>query len=900
MQTPLVVCQQCAGIGRIHGHTCSFCFGKTLGVYAHNRFLYWDLPLSADEIAYRALRERLDKLVAGFYFLVAMVGSIMLGALAVKLREQMPMWSGEFWLQPHAAFVWFGVGLGALWLGYTHLMRRRHISSTVAPHGFGPIIEEEKQLSWAEVRRLPHARLQNIATCFSLEAVRAVQHAYLIAAAQRAPQVTPAFLIRALFQQNRLEQLLIRLLLDPRTTREKYEKFLEKTDQPIIPVMSSAAWAVLFGAYEQAWQERASVVEATHLFMVALAHHPATNDFFFELGVTKEMLANVIAWARVNDSLRRARRNRLSGGRGRRTGDTNRAMTALATPYLNSISDDLTRRSLFGHLEPMVGRAQEVEQVFRSLQSGAAAVVLVGHTGVGKQTIIHGIADLMVAESVPEILRDKRLIELDVSRLMAGANPSSAQERLLTALDEASHSGNIILVIPSIEKMIIGDIANLLLHELQRHAFVTIATTTPDAFNKLIANQALGGVFQKVLVEEMDTNSAIQVLEAKAGVIEYEQEVWFSYAAIERAVTLSQRYLVDDFLPRKAIGLAREAALSVHNTKGKDTLVMAEDVARLVAEKTKIPVTAVTEVESEKLMRLETAMHERVVGQNEAVTAVANALRRARAEIRTGKRPIANFLFVGPTGVGKTELAKTIAEVYFGSEQKMIRLDMSEYQDTTSLYRLIGRPGEQGTGMLTEAVRQKPFSLLLLDELEKADPAILNIFLQVMDDGRLTDSVGRVIDFTNVILLATSNAGTAFVQEQVTAGTPIEEIKKQLIHRELKQYFRPEFVNRFDAVVMFQPLSEGQMVEVARRMVRGIAKKLEERGIVLEVTDGALLKLAADGYDPEFGVRPLRRIMQDQVENAVAGLLLQNQVQRRDTIVIDESGAHVRAAAPSA
>ncbi len=293
-------------------------------------------------------------------------------------------------------------------------------------------------------------------------------------------------------------------------------------------------------------------------------------------------------------------------------------------------------------------------------------------------------------------------------------------------------------------------------------------------------------------------------------------------------------------------------------------------------------------------MRLESEMHNRVIGQEEAVTLVANALRRSRAEIRTGKRPIANFLFLGPTGVGKTELTKTIAEVYFGSEDQMIRMDMSEYQDTNSMYRMIGRPGEQGTGVLTEAVRQKPFSLILLDEIEKADPNILNLFLQVMDDGRLTDSVGRVIDFTNSIVIATSNAGTQFVQDQLRACVTSDQIKTQLIHGELKDHFRPEFLNRFDAIVLFQALTQDQIGSVARLILGGIGKKLEERGIVLEVTDSGVATLAAAGFDPEFGARPLRRVIQDRVENSIAGLLLQNQVHRKDTIVIDENGVHVR------
>ena len=289
-------------------------------------------------------------------------------------------------------------------------------------------------------------------------------------------------------------------------------------------------------------------------------------------------------------------------------------------------------------------------------------------------------------------------------------------------------------------------------------------------------------------------------------------------------------------------------------------------------------------------MRLEEEMHKRVIGQDEAVNLVANALRRARAEIRSGARPIANFLFLGPTGVGKTELAKTIAEVYFGGEERMIRLDMSEYQDKTGIYRLIGAPGEKGTGILTEAARRSPFALLLLDEIEKADKDILNLFLQVMDDGRLTDSTGHVVDFTNIILIATSNAGTSYVQEQMRGGLSGDVIKDRLLHGELKQYFRPEFLNRFDGIVLFQPLDHAAIKKIAGLMLKRVAKDLDVKGIELAIKDEALEYFAQVGFDPEFGARPLRRTLQEKVENQLAELLLSGKLKRRDKVEIGAEG----------
>ena len=279
-----------------------------------------------------------------------------------------------------------------------------------------------------------------------------------------------------------------------------------------------------------------------------------------------------------------------------------------------------------------------------------------------------------------------------------------------------------------------------------------------------------------------------------------------------------------------------------------------------------------------------------MMGEDDGVTAVTASFRRTRAEFISSKRPFANFLFLGPTGVGKTELAKTIAAVYFGGENKMIRLDMSEYQDKNSIYRLIGMPEAMGTGLLTEAGRRNPFSLLLLDEIEKADPDVLNLFLQVMDDGRLSDSAGRVYDFTNVILIATSNAGTAYVQEQNKNGVAHEVLLNQLLHGELKQYFRPEFLNRFDGIILFNPLTRADIKKIAGNMFAGIAKSMEEKSVQLRATDEALEFLAAAGFDSEFGARPMRRVLQEKVENKLAELFLQGKLKRGSTVTVGAGG----------
>jgi len=492
-------------------------------------------------------------------------------------------------------------------------------------------------------------------------------------------------------------------------------------------------------------------------------------------------------------------------------------------------------------------------------------------------------------------LQDKRLVELDATRLISGATPSQAEGRMMAIIDEVIRAKNIILYVANIENLI-GitsgeeeslDLSEVLANALERGTILCLASATEENYTKYIEGKSLGNIFSRVEIEEPEGNQAIQIVESKIGSLEGKYKIYFSYNAIEESIKLSSKYIHDKYLPEKAINILELAATKVAKTRGEQSIVSESDIADVVSKKTGIPVSKVSENESKKLLNLEERIHERMINQKEAVGMVSSSLRRARTELREGKRPIANFLFLGPTGVGKTELAKTVAEIYFGNEEYMIRLDMSEYQHPDSIKKMIG--DSTGTrGLLTESVRQSPFSLILLDELEKAHPQILNVFLQVMDDGRLTDGQGRTVDFTNSIVIATSNAGAVFIQEQIFAGRPMEQIKTELIENHLNRVMRPELINRFDGVIVFEPLSQEHVVEIARLMTNKTASMLLEKGIGFRIDESGLRILSEEGYDPKFGARPLRRLLQNKIDDQIASLILEGNLKRRDTVVIDE------------
>ncbi len=906
---PVTVCATC------HGAGCPSCRGIGEAAFLDGRWVYWGRKIHTAAIHEARIEQAAKGLMTVLLIAFGVVGLTLVVLLLQEVGiNRVAPWEIIPQLRGNGRLFVFALSLLTdVYLIY-RIARSREVIGRIPRRSYEQGPSAPTSLPAEQVVALRANERLDIATTLSAEAMRALEDAWVLAAQFHAKELAPCFVFAAELSFRKITAIRARLGINEKKLINLLQQLLASKSQSAgtQPALGHEFRILMIAAYQRAFARRAAQVDVTDLFAAAAVDTEEVRDILDELAITPVTIENVVAWITIQDQLRRQWAYFRSRARFKPKSGMNRAMTAIATPLLDRYSNDLTALARAGLLHPCIARDKEIDGIFRLLEGGNS-VLLVGNPGVGKTAIIEGIAQRMVTEDVPAVLQDKRLVSLSIATLVGSdSRGGGVEERFNYVLNEVARAGNIVLFLDNIQNLVgVGasgaatlDLSEMLGSTLANRHFLSLATSNPIDYRRYVEPSAgLSGHYSRVVIEEVDTNAAIQVLEAQSGMVEYEYHVYFSYGAIEKIVTLAKRYLHDRYLPEKAIMLMQEVAVDVHKSRGAHAVVNAEDVAKVVSEKTNIAVTAVTEEESTRLLHLEERIHERIIGQEEAVTAVASALRRARVELRDLSRPIVNLLFLGPTGVGKTELAKTVARVYFGQEENMIRLDMSEYQDAQSINRLIGLPpgyaGSTGGGYLTEAVRAQPFSLVLLDELEKAHPDILNLFLQVMDDGRLTDSAGRTIDFTNVILIATSNAGTEVIQDGLRAGQQIEAIKEQLIERELGRYFRPEFLNRFDQIVVFKPLTITDVVAVAKLLLHQVAQRLGQKGITLEASEAAVRELAQRGFDPLFGARPLRRLIQEEVDNALAKFLLTGKLGRRDRAILEPGGVIRVEEAPS-
>ena len=630
-----------------------------------------------------------------------------------------------------------------------------------------------------------------------------------------------------------------------------------------------------------------------------------------------------------------------------------------ATTVLNQFGEDITVQAEDGKFDNIIGREDEIERIIQILSRRTKNnPCLIGEPGVGKTAIVEGLAERIVSGEVPENLKDKRIVSIDISGMVAGAKyRGDFEERIKKVLNEVKKVGDVILFIDEIHTIVGAgaaegaiDAANILKPLLARGEIQLIGATTIEEYRKYIEkDSALERRFSPVDVGEPTEAETIEIIKGIRDRYEAHHNVKITDEAINSAVTLSVRYITDRFLPDKAIDLIDEAASQVRinlftepdtikvmeekidvimnekeeaiynqdferaanlrdkekeareelnmemnkwkKIKNKDiTEIGEENIAEIISKWTGIPIQKLTENENQKLKHLEEMLQKRIVGQNEAVQVVAKAIRRGRVGLKDPKRPIGSFLFLGPTGVGKTELSKALAEILFDNENSMIRLDMSEYMEAHSVSKLIGSPpgyiGYDNGGQLTEKVRRKPYSVILFDEIEKAHPDVMNLLLQILEDGRLTDSQGREVNFKNTIIIMTSNLGARYITEKKSLGfgnveneKEYEDIKKEVI-KELKKELRPEFINRIDEIIVFHKLSEEDIKQITNIMLKQVEERLKNQKYIVEIDDGVVKAILKQGYDNNFGARPLRRTIQNLVEDRISEEILSGNLKK--------------------
>ena len=768
-------------------------------------------------------------------------------------------------------------------------------------------------------------------------------------------------ILLALLRQERglVGDILRELGIDVETARRQVEAALEKS--PKVAYEAEQIYAtprvaqLLTKAGEEASRLKDEFIGTEHL-LVAMAGEEKGEaaGILHHLGIDQEKVYRAL--------------QRLRGG--------HRVTDARAESKYRSLEKygrDLTELARVGRLDPVIGREEEIKRIMQILTRRTKNnPVIVGDAGVGKTALAEGLAQKIAADDVPDSLKGRKVVALDMGSLVAGSKfRGEFEERLKAVIDEVRQAqGEVILFIDEIHTVVGAgaaegaiDASNMLKPALAHGELQCVGATTLDEYRKFIEkDKALERRLQPVFVGEPSVESTVEMLKGLRPRYEAHHKIKISDDALEAAAKLSQRYISDRFLPDKAIDLIDEAASKLridtesappevksleqrlkqlaneeeavsqrqdyeqaaglkaermrledeyNRAKGNwlkqeriDEVVDEEDIARLISNWTGIPVSQMLEGEAEKLLHMEERLHERVVDQEEAVGAISEAIRRSRAGLKDPRRPIGSFMFLGPTGVGKTELAKTLAWFMFDDENAMVRLDMSEYQEKHTVSRLIGAPpgyvGYEEGGQLTEAVRRRPYRVILLDEVEKAHPEVFNTLLQILDDGRLTDGHGRTVDFKNSVVIMTSNTGVELIKREgsIGFGTQKDEAKtrkqsyeamKDKVMTAVKKTFRPEFINRIDEIIVFHELTEEQLRSIVNLMLEDLQKRLSERKLGVELTEAAKSWLAKEGYDPIYGARPLRRVIERYVENPLSTKLLRGELNEGDTVVVDLS-----------
>lgn len=664
-------------------------------------------------------------------------------------------------------------------------------------------------------------------------------------------------------------------------------------------------------AFDLAKKTECRYIESVHFFVASLKLVPDIEVFLLKLNLKLEDFEEALFFLEKKKNKWRLIYPWDSDFAIHHLKGVNRGWLGVPTPVLDSVSEDVTRMASVGFPDFMGRKATLIEVINLLSEEGKRNIILVSPPGAGKSALINYLAKMILAGDAPPTLATKRLVRMDTTKLLSGMKTQGdLADRVKTIFAEVAFAGNIILVIEEIHNLGIGEAGTLMnLYSLiqpyiENSGFQFIATTEQENYTRILEkNGSLIRLFTKVELPPAIESETVEILEDRAIEIEQRKRVRVSLLALKKTVQLSAKLIHDRVLPDSALAVLDEAVSlqgnALERSGGWITSQVVEDV---ISKRVNVPVLELGNVGKEKLLNLENELHLKLIDQEEAVKVVSDSLRRSATGIREGQRPIGSFLFVGPTGVGKTELAKTLAEVYFAGhtsevksevnsvhtsevsqEGAFLRFDMSEYQSGDSVNKLIGAPGEEG--QLTEQVRNRQYGLILLDEFEKADPKILTLFLQVLEDGRLTDGEGKLIDFTNTIIIATSNAASLTIARGLESGQKLEQLEKQ-VQEELLQIFKPELVNRFDAVVLFKPLSKSDLQKIVRLKLAGLQAQMRNQGYLIEFDEELVSELAKKGFDPVLGARPMRRLIQDTLESNLSKMILENKLIKGETFKV--------------
>jgi ATP-dependent Clp protease ATP-binding subunit ClpA len=826
-----------------------------------------------------------EKLVRIIFWIIASIGFVALCYSAYKVGYE--EYDVLFIFRHHAynLFVWIGILAGLyLWAERIHRAAEYEVTRVLSP---AVVSSWSKRGSPVDVYGL-----------FTEGARSSWNNALSFAQKYGASTPNTVHLFLSLLEYPGTKMVFYRFGVNPSVFKTPLETYLQKQQVDESEYMHKLPFVALSEALKMRNRSIDPLMLLCALVTVLPDEH-VIQKIFFNLDLTSEKLEAIAAWVFNVDLLiqddkifRRLARHKSDKG-------LNKGLTAVPTPYLDQFSQDLTIAAKYHRVPRTLGRDEDLDKVLELFGQGKN-VLIKGAVGTGRKTVVHDLAFRMASEQVPKFFQDKRLIKLELAGILGTKVPP--EQALLNVFKEAEHSGNIVFAIENIEQLVkaVGSeglsILDVLLSHLENSSIPVISTTTPEDYQTLLRNVAkFNELFATYELSDLDSRGVLVACTVRANQFEAATGAFFLFQAIEEAIKLTDQFFKDVGQPEKTIDVLKEAAQRVKNNPKDRKVVRPELIQEIVAEKTHVPTQSLGQDEADKLLNLEGEIGKRVIGQHEAVVAVAEGLRRARSGLSSGQRPLASFLFVGPTGVGKTELAKTLAKVYFGDERYLLRLDMSEYEGVDGMRKLLGITGTGTSTPFITHLKTYPFSLFLLDELEKASPDVLNLFLQVLEDGRITTAEGQTLDLTHTMVIGTSNAGTPEIQSGLREGKSLEQIKSVLMDQILIKYYRPEFLNRFDGIILFTPLEPEEVEQITRIQLAGVAAQLLEKKIKIAFSDAVVSKIATEAFDPLLGGRPIRRYIQDHVESVIAKLLLSKQLSRGSEVVLDvsESGEFI-------